>query len=331
MQPRVVVKRMVRDLMAGIGDRTQGVMVLFDDSVLSHDKERNPQFALLEEVEAGTSTGNQSTVPDFFEVHAENFSMDGGIARELLRDLALKSPVSIHGTSLGLASHEAIPRAHIQRFAALVEEIKPVLVSDHACLAWFRDPASKELHHAGDLLPFAFDRATLDATVRNVSEVQSAIGRPLLVENLSAYLSLGDDERPSAKLFDDSERETAFLNTLCERTGCGLLLDINNLMVNAHNAGLEDAAGYTRRWCRLIEPGYVQELHLAGCTPAPEGSIMVDDHSQPVSEDCWKVLPELSQRFEAPVMIERDNNLPPFSELLDEVSRARRLLHGPSP
>ena len=266
--------------------------------------------------------------PDFFEIHAENFFMDGGIVRELLEDLQAKTALSIHGTSLGLASHTAIPEAHLKRFARLVRQVNPLFVSDHACLNWFKHPDSALTLHAGDLLPFAFDQQTLQATIDNVNRVQDAIGRQLLVENLSSYLSFAANQGSHAltKLQDDKEAETNFFNSLCAQTQCGLLVDLNNLCVNAHNMNLPDIADYARNWLAMIDAGLIGEYHLSGCTPAGPGELMVDDHAQPVSELCWELLPYALTRNPAAVMIERDNNLPPFSTLLQEVESARAIL-----
>lgn len=285
----------------------------------------------MEYLERSVHTNSQGNkeFPDFVEIHAENFFMDGGIVKQLLVDLCKLSPVSIHGTSLGLASHTPIPAAHIKRFARLVDEVNPILVSDHACLAWFTDPNTHNTQHAGDLLPFAFDKKTLEATVRNVTEVQQVIGRQLLVENLSSYLSFDEQSAPSP-LCADIHAETDFYNELCKRSGCKLLVDLNNLVVNAHNMQIDDAHHYALSWLDCLDSGLIGEYHIAGCTPAAKDKLMVDDHSQPVSQQCWQLLPEAQRRCEAPVMIERDNNLPAFSELLDEVVTAKRLLHSVS-
>lgn len=255
---------------------------------------------------------------DFVEVHCENFYASGGASHQLLSAVAEKYPLSFHGTSMGLASFADIPEFAFKKFSDLCARYTPKFVSDHACFSWgycHDDEEGAATLHAGDLLPIVFDHAQLARFVENVDRIQNLIKRKILIENLSAYISYGGDEMA----------ETDFLNQLCKQTGCGLILDINNLVVNAHNkneALIHSANAYIEK----IHPEYVEEIHLAGCTPVEKGEIMVDDHSQPVPNSVWE-----SYRFALdrlgpkPTLIEWDTQVPDFDVLLSEVDKAKEI------
>lgn len=252
---------------------------------------------------------------DFVEVHAENFFAAGGAAGALLEQVAEHCPISLHATTLGLGSALGIPKQPIQNLKRLIERVSPVLVSDHACFAWSTLPNSPV--HAGDLLPIAFNRDSLQVMVENVELVQERIGRQLLVENLSAYLT------PAGSNMDEVE----FLVELCQRSGCRLLLDLNNLVVNATNAGLENSLDYVAEYLQRIPTELVGEIHLAGCAPALPGFPMIDDHSQPVPEVVWDAYRIALQRFGSlPTLIEWDTDLPSWEVLTGEAAKARAIV-----
>jgi uncharacterized protein len=254
---------------------------------------------------------------DFIEVHSENFFAPGGAARAVLRQGREHYPVSLHGVGLSLGSACGIDDSHLEQLAALVAEIEPVRVSDHACFA--RGPLSyRPAHtvHASDLLPTPFTHAALDAMCANVQRVQDRLRRPIAVENLSAYVQWQVNELG----------EPEFLNMLARRTGCQLLVDVNNLFVNALNDQLQDSLkdplGACRSWLDAINPTTVAELHLAGHVAC--GDIVIDDHGSRVVPAVWALYQHALERFGAmPTLIEWDTDVPDLQVLLDEVATAR--------
>ncbi len=251
---------------------------------------------------------------DFVEVHAENFFMQGGAAIALLEQVKERFPVSIHSTSGGLGSAAGIPDEYLQRLAHLVAGVNPILVSDHACFAWGKVQGMRV--HGGDLLPIPFNQESLDVMCRNVNLVQEKLGRKLLVENLSAYF---DPE-------GSTMAETEYLLSLTKTTGCQLLLDLNNLAVNARNQKVRDPLKFIRDYVDRLDASIIGEIHLAGCTPVPEQQIMVDDHSRPVAETVWQAYAYAIERFgPVPTLIEWDTDLPEFDVLLGEAEKARKV------
>lgn len=251
---------------------------------------------------------------DFVEVHAENFFASGGASCALLNQVSDHYPVSLHATTLGLGSASAIPDQQINSLKRLIDLVEPILVSDHACFAWSN--LQNAPIHAGDLLPIAFNAEGLNVITENVQYVQERIGRELLVENLSAYITPTGSDMP----------EYEFLSALCERSGCRLLLDLNNLVVNAINAGEEDILAYVARYLEHIPAHRVGEIHLAGCTPPLPGMLMIDDHSQPVPPVVWDAYRLALRRFGSiPTLIEWDTELPSWDVLTDEAVKARKI------
>jgi hypothetical protein len=253
---------------------------------------------------------------DFIEVHAENFFADGGAALSVLEQGRAAYPVSLHGVGLSLGSAMGIDPWHLDRLARLVERIDPVRVSDHACFA--RAPLAGHPVHAADLLPVPMTHAALDAMCANVQRVQDRLQRPIAVENLSAYVQWREAEMD----------EPIFLTSLARRSGCSLLVDVNNLYVNALNAqlrgGLQDPLEACRDWLDAMDPEQVTELHLAGHVHA--GDIVIDDHGSRVIDTVWLLYGHALQRFGAvPTLIEWDTDVPALSVLLDEAQRAREI------
>jgi uncharacterized protein len=251
---------------------------------------------------------------DFIEVHSENFFAEGGAALAVLRQGRAHYPVSLHGVGLALGSAVGVDDWHLDQLARLVELIEPVRVSDHACFA--RGLVDGQPVHAADLLPIPFNSAALDVLCANVQRVQDRLKRQLLVENLSAYVS-----------FESSNQlEPDFLNSLTQRTGCGLLVDVNNIYVNALNEQLagrcNDPLAACLKWIDAITPAAVGELHLAGHINT--GDMVIDDHGSRVCAAVWQIYRHAQSRFgNVPALIEWDTDVPPLSVLLDEALKAK--------
>ena len=264
----------------------------------------------------------------FIEVHSENFFADGGAALGVLQQARATYAVSLHGVGLSLGSAAGIDPWHLDRLERLVRRIEPVRVSDHACFARAPLAPGQPVVHGNDLLPIAFSPAALDIMVRNVTQVQERLRRPMLVENLSAYLSF-------RSVGDEALDEPRFFAELCRRTGCAMLLDVNNLMVNALNA-LADGDGASRDrsalqiCCDFIDalaPGSVGEVHLAGyCESAESIGLVIDDHGSRVRPDVWSVYEHALRRFgPLPTLVEWDTDLPALDVLLGEAQHAAML------
>jgi len=250
----------------------------------------------------------------FIEVHSENFFADGGAALAVLQAARAIYPVSLHGVGLALGSAAGLDPWHLERLARLVERVEPALVSDHAAFARAPLREGAPAVHAGDLLPIARTAASLELMQAHVQQVQDRLGRPILVENLSAYLRWADDELP----------EPEFFNALARRTGCGLLLDVNNLVVNALNEGADPVAAACA-WVDAIEPAVVGEIHLAGYCDL--GDIVIDDHGSRVHPPVWQVYRHALQRLgPRPTLVEWDTGVPALQVLLDEAAQAQALL-----
>ncbi|MBX3627849.1 MAG: DUF692 domain-containing protein [Rhizobacter sp.] len=250
----------------------------------------------------------------FVEVHSENFFGDGGAALAVLHEARGHYPVSLHGVGLSLGSAAGLDPWHLERLARLAERIEPDRVSDHASFARAPQRAGGPVLHANDLLPLAFTQASLDIMVRNVTQVQERLRRPILVENLSAYLAWAEQ--------DMSEPE--FFNALVRRSGCGLLLDVNNLVVNALNERAGDAVASACAWVDAIDAGAVGEIHLAGYVDM--GDIVIDDHGSRVHEPVWQVYRHALARLgPRPTLVEWDTDLPTLDVLLDEAQRAEQI------
>lgn len=260
---------------------------------------------------------------DFLEVHSENFFAQGGAALAVLERGRAQYPVSLHGVGLSLGSAVGVDDWHLDQLARLVQRIDPVRVSDHASFA--RGDFRGALVHAADLLPIPFNTESLDVLCANVNRVQDRLQRVFMVENLSAYLSwhAPDAERNWA--------ETAFLMELSRRTGCRLLVDVNNIYVNALNAQKRlgsqlDPVQSCRDWLDAIAADAVGELHVAGHCHVSDahGDIVIDDHGSRVCDAVWELYRYAIGRFGAvPTLIEWDTDVPALDVLLDEADRAR--------
>lgn len=266
---------------------------------------------------------------DFLEVHSENFFADGGAALAVLQQGRAQYPISLHGVGLSLGSASGLDVWHLERLARLVQAVDPVRVSDHSSFA--RGSFDATPVHASDLLPVPFTAQALQVMCANVQRVQERLQRPLLVENLSAYLQW----RVPAQ--ECVFAETEFLNALAKRTGCGLLVDVNNIYVNALNA-LEtsrspdaepDSAAVQscRDWLCGIAPAAVAEIHVAGHCRVHDvqGDIVIDDHGSRVCDAVWHLYAHAISRFGAvPTLVEWDTDIPALHVLLEEADAVRR-------
>jgi len=252
----------------------------------------------------------------FVEVHSENFFADGGATLAVLQAVRERYPVSLHGVGLGLGSAAGLDPWHLDRLARLAERIEPVRVSDHVCFSRAPALAGMPVVHANDLLPLAHTAASLNIVVDNVQRVQERLGRALLVENVSAYFSYADADIP----------EPEFLARLCERAGCALLLDVNNLMVNALNAAAAQPLSSCCAFVDALPRGIVGEIHLAGhCVT---DTLVIDDHGSRVRPEVWALYAHTVRRLgAAPTLIEWDTDIPALEVLLDEARQARDWAH----
>ncbi len=244
----------------------------------------------------------------WFEVHPENHMVDGGPRLAWLERIRARHPLSLHGVGASLGADADPDEHHLARLAALCARFEPALVSEH--LAW---SAWRGAYHA-DLLPLPRTRAVLDRLVRNVGRMQDALGRSIAIENPSHYL------RFDAHEYDEVE----FLAELARRSGCGLLLDVNNVHVGARNLGYDAAAVIDR-----VPGELVREIHLAGhsADPALGDALLIDSHDAPVAPAVWALYERLIARIgPTPTLIERDGNLPEFADLLAERMRAQDVL-----
>ena len=242
----------------------------------------------------------------FLEVHAENYMAETPALDRLL-ELRRDYPVSLHGVALSLGSAEALDRDHLARLKALIEQVEPVLVSEH--LAWSAIGGV----YLNDLLPLAYTEASLELFCRHVEEAQEGLGRRLLIENPSYYLRYRLSQIPEAE----------FMTEIARRTGCGILCDVNNIYVSAFNFGFDPIA-----YLQALPVEAIGEIHLAGHHAAEGVDILIDDHGSRVAEPVWQLYAAALRRF-GPVLtlIEWDTNLPALDVLLEEARRAEEVAH----
>jgi uncharacterized protein (UPF0276 family) len=247
----------------------------------------------------------------WFEVHPENYMVAGGPRLGWLEAIRARHPISLHGVALSLAADATPDPEHLGRLVELARRFEPALISEH--LAW----STWRGAYRPDLLPFPRTGEALQRIADNVSRAQDALRRRVAIENPSHYLQIDGHEW----------NETEFLEELARRTGCGLLLDVNNVYVSARNLGYS-AAAYLDSF-----PGdRVMEIHLAGHTPDPNlgNALLVDSHDAPIAPEVWALYERLARRIGArPTLIERDGNLPEFATLLAERQRADAVLRAP--
>jgi uncharacterized protein len=240
---------------------------------------------------------------DWFEAISENYMVRGGQPLAILDRIVERYPVVMHGVSLSIASTAPFDEDYLDALVALAKRVRPKWISDHLCWTGVH---GINLH---DLLPFPYTRDALDHVVSRVAHVQERIGRPLCLENVSTYVQFGQSEMP----------EWEFIAELAKRTGCWLLFDVNNVYVSAYNHGY-DAMDFLNG----IPADRVIQFHLAGHSDME--NYIVDTHDHPVRNEVWDLYAAALKRF-GPVstMIERDDDIPPLADMMDELARARRI------
>lgn len=245
----------------------------------------------------------------FLEVHAENYMMDGGPSHHYLHRIHDHYPLSIHGVGLSIGGQAPLDESHLARLERLLARHQPEMFSEH--LAW----SSHDGHYFNDLLPLPYDESRLRLVCEHIDQVQTRLGRPMLLENPATYVQFADS----------SLEEAQFLSEVIARTGCGLLLDVNNVYVSCINHGRN-----SRDYLQALPLAQVGEIHLAGFShdrDAGSAPLLIDSHGSPVAEAVWELyLFTLALTGPVPTLIERDNNLPPLSVLLAEATRADQLL-----
>ena len=240
----------------------------------------------------------------FLEVHSENFFGDGGQPLKYLRRFREDYPISTHGVGLSLGSTDPLDADHLRKLKRLVDAIDPVLVSEHLCWVGVNG------RFLNDLLPLPYTQESLEHVVRRVGELQDFLKRPILIENVSSYLEFVDSTIP----------EWEFVREVASRSGCQILLDVNNIHVNATNHDF-DALTYLD----AIAPGSVGEIHLAGFQDT--GEVLIDTHGAAVSNEVWHLYEHAIARFGAvPTLIEWDTDIPALTVLLGEAEKANRVL-----
>jgi hypothetical protein len=250
---------------------------------------------------------------DFFEIHAENYFNGGGLNHAYLQQIRERYPISVHGTGLGLGNLTGLDQDHLQQLKHVVARYKPGLVSEHLSFnqAWVE---GKRVH-AGDLLPLRRNAASFRSLVRNITQVQDVLGQQLLLENISAYVDPGPHDMT----------EPEFLNALCRTTGCGLLVDLNNLYVNGENFPHSSGVIAAIDWLHQIEPAFIGQYHLAGSSAQQVQGLLIDDHATAVTEPVWHLYQyALTHLPAAPVIVEWDTRLPDWQVLQAQALMARQ-------
>jgi uncharacterized protein len=250
---------------------------------------------------------NSPEIP-WLEILAENYFDRGGIRHQMVCEIAERYPIGVHGVALSLGSAEGIVPEHLERLASLIEDVNPIIVSEH--LAWSR---SGEIYY-NDLLPLPLTEETLDVVSANIDKTQNRLRRTILIENPSGYLN-----------FEQSTmNEADFLTRLTERTGCGLLLDVNNLFISGANLGVD-----INEWLSILPPKVIGEIHLAGHEEGgtPDHPLLTDTHGAPISVGVWDLYASVLRQFgPRPTMIEWDSDIPSLEVLLGEAARAQNII-----
>lgn len=246
----------------------------------------------------------------WFEVHPENYFVSGGPRLGWLAAIRDVHPLSLHGVGLSLASDALPDHAHLERLAVLVRQVEPAIISEH--LAWNTWRGA----YYPDLLPFARSHAALARIAANINVTQDVLGRTIAIENPSHYV----------KIDGHDWSEIDFLAELAKRTGCSLLLDVNNVHVSANNMGYSAEA-----YLDAVAGDAITEIHLAGHTPDPilGNALLIDTHDMPISPEVWALYARLVACIgPRPTLIERDGNLPAFNALLAERDIAHAMMHA---
>lgn len=243
---------------------------------------------------------------DWFEVLSENYMVAGGKPRYYLNKIREHYPLAMHGVSLSVGSTDPLDIEYLKKLKTLANEVQPAWISDHLC--W----TSCHNINSHDLLPLPYNEETLTHVAERIRQVQDFLGRRILIENVSSYLTYRSSEMT----------EWEFLAAVADQADCLILLDINNIYVSACNHGFKPES-----YLQHMEASRIQQFHLAGHTR--QGDFLIDTHDQPVPDPVWALYTQALTQF-GPVttMIERDDNIPAFDELLDELGQARSLAHS---
>jgi uncharacterized protein len=240
---------------------------------------------------------------DWLEVISDNYLVPGGKPLAMLDAIRERYPMAMHGVALSIGSPSGPDPAYLRALAALSRRVEPLWISDHLCWTGVH---GRNLH---DLLPLPYTEEALRIIVRNVQQVQDALGRRILLENVSSYVEFNASQMS----------EWQFLRAVCEEADCLLLLDLNNIHVSAVNHGFD-----AHEFLRALPADRVRQIHLAGHTD--HGDHLVDTHDHPVADAVWALYAEALRRFGAvATMIERDDHIPPLAELVTELDIARRI------
>ena len=251
-------------------------------------------------------------LPDigWFEVHSENYFGDGGRPLHYLEKISEHYPLSLHGVGLSIGSTDALNITHLDKLKKLISRFQPGLVSEH--LSW----GSFGGRHFNDLFPIPYTSEALQHMVKQVTQVQDYLGKQILIENVSSYLQFDCSTIP----------EWEFITELASQSGCGILLDVNNVYVNSKNHSFNPD-----EFINAIPVEMVQEIHLAGHTVKQfeDGEILIDTHNKCVTNDVWSLYELTARRFnQVPVLIEWDSDIPELDVLLGEANKAEQILQS---
>lgn len=244
----------------------------------------------------------------WLEVHSENYFAEGGKSLRLLETIRKDYPISLHGVSLSLGSSDELNWQHLKKLLELSHRINPCLISDH--LSW----SSIEGHYLHDLLPLPYTEEAAQHVIERIKQVQDYLKQQILIENISSYITYDSSSIP----------EWEFLQEVAQQSGCGILLDINNIYVSGTNLGFKP-----QHYLSAISSQFIKEIHLAGFTMMPVNGkdILIDSHNRPVVPAVWDLYREAIQRFGVkPTIIEWDSDLPSLETLCLEAYRAEQIM-----
>lgn len=240
---------------------------------------------------------------DWFEIISENYMVDGGKPLHYLSRIRERYPMVMHGVSMSIGSIEPLDYTYLKKLKELIERVEPMWFSDHLC---WTGVSKLNLH---DLLPLPYTEEALDHVVERITRVQDYLGRQMLLENVSSYISYSESQLS----------EWEFLREVVERADCLVLLDINNIYVSAYNHNFDPSD-----FVRAMPSERIYQIHLAGHTQ--EENLIIDTHDHPIADPVYELYAEAIQRFgRVSTMIERDDNIPPLADLLRELDRVRRI------
>lgn len=240
---------------------------------------------------------------DWFEIISENFMVDGGKPLKVIDTVREHYPLALHGVSLNLGGTDQLDKDYIKNLKTLVKRVEPIRISDHLC--WTRQGG----HHLHDLLPLPYTDEAVANTVNRIQQVQDELQQQILIENVSSY----------AEFNHSTMNEWEFLREVANQADCLILLDINNIIVSAHNHAFD-----AHEYLNAIPVERVKQIHLAGHSIS--GDLYIDTHDHPVSDPVWQLYTNAVARFgSVATMIERDDAIPPLAELLKELDTARQL------